>query len=298
MDHKHYELCRRAHLNTSFRPEKRAEHYCQQFDAAQADLRELGARPESIEKSERLFVAWMSAKGNCLSSMITGPARFPVARAEKANRSEENKGREFLDHFERVTKAIRKAQYYEAHPEARPISNSDEDALPRLKAKLEKLEQERELNNAINKIVRREPRSEYTDVKGEEMRKLGLSDRVIAEIFKPDFCGAAGIPAYVNQNLGGNIKRIKERIAELEQTKQIKTERIDLGNDVFVTQDTQAMRIFFEFPGKPDEETRALLKSKGFRWTPSQGHWGRKLTGNASQAARQVMNALKQEGAA
>lgn len=45
----------------------------------------------------------------------------------------------------------------------------------------------------------------------------------------------------------------------------------------------------FEFPGKPDDQTRSLLKSNGFKWTPSQNHWGRKLTGNASEAVRQVM---------
>ena len=292
-DHKHYELCRRAHYNTSFSPEKRAESHCKEFDARQADLKELGASPATIEKSERLFVAWMSAKSKCMSSMITGPARFPVARAEKANRAEHNNLTEYLDHFERVTNAIKKEKHYEAHPEARPISNSDDDALPRLKSKLEKLEAERELNNATNKIVRRKPRAEYTEEKGEELRKLGLSEKVIAEIFKPDCFGGVGVASYVNQNLGGNIKRIKERIEELEKTKQIKTERIDLGNDVFVTQDPELMRVFFEFPGKPADETRSLLKSKGFRWTPSQGHWGRKLTGNASHAARQVMGAIK-----
>ena len=80
-DHKHYELCKRAHYNTSFSPEKRAETNCREFDARQAELKELGASAATIEKSERLFVAWMSAKANCLSSMITGPARFPTAKA-------------------------------------------------------------------------------------------------------------------------------------------------------------------------------------------------------------------------
>ena len=297
-DHKHYELCRRAHCNTSFTPEKRAEMYCTSFDANQAMLKELGARQETIDKSERLFIEWMQAKSRCMSSMITGPARFPVAKAEKANRSEEAKGKAYYDHFDAVKKAIEKEKYYEAHPEARPISNSDEDAMERLKAKLEKMEKERELNNAINKIVRRKPKAECTPEKVEALKALNLSETLITEIFKPGFCGGVGIPAYVNQNLGGNIKRVKERIAELEQVKSVESDSIDLGDGVTVTQDTEAMRVYFEFPGKPSDEVRALLKSNGFRWTPSQGHWGRKLTGNASHSARKVMEQLKSNQAA
>lgn len=293
MKHKHYELCRRAHLNTSFHPEKRAEQSCKDFDAMQKELEDLGARAETIEKSERLFIAWQSARGNCISSMITGPANFPTRRAEKANNAEMNRSTEYFDHFNKVKKAIEKERYYETHPEARPISNSDDDALSRLKDKLAKLEAERVTNNAINKIVRRKPKNEATPEKLEELRKLGLSEKGLHQIFEPDFCGRIGVSPYVNQNLGGNIKRVKERIESLEKTKQLKTERIDLGNDVFVTQDPEAMRVFFEFDGKPSDEIRTLLKSKGFRWTPSQGHWGRKLTGNASHAARQVMEALK-----
>lgn len=46
--HKHYELARRAHINTSFTPEKRAESACAGLDEQLAELRQLGAREESI----------------------------------------------------------------------------------------------------------------------------------------------------------------------------------------------------------------------------------------------------------
>ena len=37
--------------------------------------------------------------------------------------------------------------------------------------------------------------------------------------------------------------------------------------------------------GKPDADTRAELKSSGFRWAPSVGAWQRQLTDNAIRAA-------------
>jgi hypothetical protein len=102
----------------------------------------------------------------------------------------------------------------------------------------------------------------------------------------------------VNQNLGGNIKRIKERIAELKSTAERETESKEIGDGVQFVTDAESMRVYFEFPGKPDDETRTLLKSNGFKWTPSQGHWGRKLTTNAEYSAKRVAAALAQAKAA
>ncbi len=291
--HKHYELCYRAHLNTSFHPEKRAEYYCQGFDAAQDELRALGASEETLTKSERLFVAWMHAKSNCLSSMITGPARFPVARAQKATNSEENRSREYYDHFERVKKAINREKYLEENPYARPISNDDSDALERLKAKLQRLEEERERNNQINRIVRKAPRAECTLEKVKALEELGISAGLITKLFQPGQVGGKGIPSWVNQNLGGNIQSIKQRIASLEAMAKKDSVESDLCPGVKFVTDTEAMRVYFEFDGKPETEVRQLLKSSGFRWTPSKGHWGRKLTGNAQYAANKVAQALK-----
>ncbi len=52
------------------------------------------------------------------------------------------------------------------------------------------------------------------------------------------------------------------------------------------------MRVQFIFDGKPDEETRELLKANGFRWAPSQGAWQRQLTQAGKAAAERVKRAL------
>jgi len=51
-------------------------------------------------------------------------------------------------------------------------------------------------------------------------------------------------------------------------------------------------RCQFIFDGKPDEETRRILKSNAFKWSPSRTAWVRQLTGNGRFAARYVMKAL------
>ena len=52
----------------------------------------------------------------------------------------------------------------------------------------------------------------------------------------------------------------------------------------------EADRLQILFDEKPDEETRAALKSNGFRWSPRYNAWQRQLTQNAESAARRALN--------
>lgn len=83
--HPLYRLACAAHNNISFHPERRAETFCRGYDADAAALAALGI---PADKLERLARAWLAAIGRTASPMITGPARFPVARMEKLNRYE------------------------------------------------------------------------------------------------------------------------------------------------------------------------------------------------------------------
>ena len=57
----------------------------------------------------------------------------------------------------------------------------------------------------------------------------------------------------------------------------------------------EAMRVQLVFDGKPDTETRDLLKKNGFKWAPSQGAWQRQLNNAGKYAAHTVMNVLDGE---
>lgn len=57
-------------------------------------------------------------------------------------------------------------------------------------------------------------------------------------------------------------------------------------------ENVEAMRVQLVFDGKPDDETRTLLKRNGFKWAPSQGAWQRQLNDAGKYAAHRVMEVL------
>lgn len=63
----------------------------------------------------------------------------------------------------------------------------------------------------------------------------------------------------------------------------------DHGIDII--QNFALERVQIVFAGKPDDETRGRLKSAGWRWSPREGAWQRKLTNNALYSAKHVIGA-------
>ena len=60
------------------------------------------------------------------------------------------------------------------------------------------------------------------------------------------------------------------------------------GETAEVIRNKEAMRLQLVFEGKPDEATRTILKSNGFRWAPSCSAWQRLLNDNAEHALRRM----------
>lgn len=102
-EHKYYEQAFDAYCGTSFSPEKRADSEIKWYDGVCQELTSLG-KETAIEKFTALWLKHMGAKSRVMSSMIAGPANFPVARMEKYNRWEHNASTavtEFLDKVKR-----------------------------------------------------------------------------------------------------------------------------------------------------------------------------------------------------
>lgn len=77
---------------------------------------------------------------------------------------------------------------------------------------------------------------------------------------------------------------MKERIALLTRQKEVGYTGWDFdGGRVEDNTADNRLQIFFD--EKPDAETRAALKSNGFRWAPSVSAWQRQLNDNAIYAA-------------
>jgi len=272
--HKHYELAKRAYYNISFSPEKRAESTCAKFNQDMAKLKELGASQKALDKYETLFIDWLNKKSRCISSMITGPANFPVRRAEKANNSEHNALNAMIDYYNRVKKAIEKERYYEQNPHARPVMSGDSDAVERLKSKLDAHKKAHETMKAVNKIVRKKP------IDKQALIDLLGSERKADNILKPDCFGGIGFASYALSNNLAEIKRLEGRIKQLETRKEQGTKEIEV-NGIKVVQNSEDMRLQVFFDGKPAPDIIKLMKSNAFKWAPSKGAWQRQLTNNA-----------------
>lgn len=266
---------REAHNWTSFSPEKRGDtmikDYSEQLQNDLEKVEKLGGDPKEYrEKYERLFSDWIAAKSRCFSSMITGPSKFPTRRAEKANRSEQNRYKEFeafrYGYFARLKKAIRR----QAAAQRDPIAD--------LSAKIEFAEQNQEMMKAANKIIR----SKKTDAeKVALMAELNISESAAAELLVPDWCGRIGFADYLLTNNLANIKRMRGHLAELQRRAAAETKETERPDGIRVVENKEADRLQIFFPGKPDSDTIARLKSRGFRWSPSNGCWQRQLTDNA-----------------
>lgn len=275
-NHPLYEQAYRAHYNTSHVPDQRAVQYLKGYEAQLAQFKKLCG--DDIERFEDIKVKYtakftnhLNAKSRCLSPMITGPANFPLARAEKANASERKRAEELYSFVEKVEKRLHK----DNNPnESGVIKSDDKNALQALRDKLKTCQQSQETMKLFNKLVRAGASKE------EITEKTGLSLKDVENALKPDFCGRVGFPAYTLTNNNAEIKRLQARIQTLESVEgRENKESVIEGIRVLENYEDMRLQLFFE--GKPGSDTRSLLKSNGFKWSPKNGCWQRLLNNNA-----------------
>lgn len=174
------------------------------------------------------------------------------------------------------------------------ISSDDEEALPKLKAELDAMTQAQEKMKAANKLIKKGDR--------EGLAALGFTAEQVEKLFQPDFCGRIGFASFSLTNNNANMKRVKLRIAVLEKAKQrrdaVASGEAEApkpipfdGGEVY--EDLDANRVYFRFDDKPARPIIDILKSRGFKWTPSKGLWGRQLNNAARYAASEILREIK-----
>lgn len=276
------EQARRAHYNTSFSPEKRGDTLVQQHsEQLAADMREVdelgGDSADYRRRYEAKFSAWLSAKSRCISSMITGPARFPTRRAEKANNSETNHYRKFEQFRKKYMARLKRNKRREQRAQIDPVQEMREN--------IEQAEKTQALMIAANKIIRRKEGNNETV---HYLEQIGITGKVAIALLVPDFAGRIGFPDYRLVNNSANIRRMRERLAELEKKAAAETKEQERPDGIRVVQNADADRLQVFFPGKPSPEMIGKLKSRAFKWSPSNGCWQRQLTPNAIYALEQI----------
>lgn len=268
-----------AFNGTSFDPEKRGEQaraeyastlnndYNRLAEGLSNDM--LSVLDDEFERYREgyraRYLKWLHARSRCMSTMITGGSGFPVRRMEKINNVERKRSDELTEYRSRALTAIKKV----IHPELRPIMSGDDDATQRLQVKIDEAEKLQTTMREANRVIRSK-KDEAAKISA--LAELGISEYQARELFKPDFCGRIGFADYQLSNNNANIRRMKERLAQISKA-QATPETSHKGVNAILEDCPSENRIRLTFPGKPSEEVRSRLKHNGFRWTPSLGVW-------------------------
>lgn len=217
----------------------------------------------------------------CPSVLISGAANFPVRKKERQVAAWD-KNQEYYKYCDKILSQLKRLMTC-----SEVIKCDDENAIEALKEKIEAKEESQERMKEVNKYWR----------KNGTMTGCGfLTDEQIEKINRSmaeDTWRLSGVPfgSYHLQNNLANIKRLKGRLEELQNTKEKGSSEADYG-EFKVIENTDIMRIQIMFDGKPEEAVRNVLKANGFRWAPSQGAWQRQLTSNGKYALRRVIEEL------
>lgn len=284
------ESARQAHQGTSFDPDKRGHQEIEWHKEVFYELAaELGGffEQKHADKLSELWTAYLYSHATVVSSMITGPARFPVERNRKRSEWADNKRKAIFEYCDNLKKWKGKADRREAIEAAG-------GELAVAKAKLEGMKDLHEKMKAANRIIRAAPRNEITDEKRERLMNLGLKDQTVAMITKPNCFGGLGFESFHLTNSNAGIKNTAARVAELERreaNKDKESEDFDVPGGK-VVYDYAENRINVEHAEKPSREIIDIIKGHGFRWSRNYGHWTRKMTPNAKYSAENLIKTL------
>ena len=228
-------------------------------------------------------------QAGAMAAMI--PLGQPILIGHHSEKRDRNYRAKIDRTYRKSFEAMEKAKHYEekaASVGMGGISGDDPEAVNKLRAQLESLEQSQQSMKAANAAIRR---GKTEEGKIAALMALGFNEDNARKLLQPDFCGRIGFADYQLSNNSANIRRIRERIAALEKatTRQDKEE---VYKSYTYREDTEENRIMFFFDGKPAGTVRDMLKKHGFKWSPTRSAWVRQWTNNGIYAARDVKEEL------
>lgn len=278
-----YYLAVAAHAGTSFVPERRGEaellSYTNHLGWVYATLQEHAQKGGTLDRLEDEFeryragyrkrtLAQLSSRSRCMSKMIAGPSNFPVRRMEKINGVADRRLEELLAFREYALQAaIRNLR-----PDLRPIMAGDADAIERLTKDIARAELMQERMKAANAAIRAKQK-EGIEAQVAALIEIGFSETLAREVMKQNCFGGTGYERFELSNNKANIRRMRDRLERITKAKATPDSQVQADNGIVVDDCPADNRVRITFPGKPDADVRARLKSNGFRWTPSLGVW-------------------------
>lgn len=296
------EIATRAFSGTSFVPEKRGEDrrdcYVDAVNSLCADLWKLAATDEQkaalaveMEQYRQGYIARLTAylrsRAGLMSTMITGPANFPVERMRKRNAVVDKRSVELLEWSGRAKAAIEK-RILGLRPAEVVIDDRWKEVADRIAESLEaihsidtRVDTMRSRSMAVDSIVGRTERlakAGEVDLVG---RVVDLVEKYNSEAKKPAISSRSKFWKLADI-AKGNVKA-KEAAATAGTTTIVESEM------AHVVSNPSLDRVQILFADKPDAVVISKLKSQGWNWSPSNQAWQRKLTNAAIYSATQIV---------
>ena len=244
-------------------------------------------RPNLAEKAERMagryskklaeyYNSYYRNEASCPSVLISGAGNFPVKKKNKQNSRRDSLMQEWnsLESYaKKITNLLTMNQ---------PILSGDAQAIEMLEEKLESLTELQDRMKAVNAYWRK-----HKTVEGCPELSVSQQEELKKAMSESWHLSDAPFAGYQLSNNNAKIKNTKARLERLKKAKEAGTKETE--NDFF----TDLMRLQLFFDGKPDEETRDIVKKHGFRWSPKNGCWQRQLTSNGRYAAKKAVEEIE-----
>ena len=241
-----------------------------------------------LDRYARRLAEWTNAHNrngaSCPSVLVCGASNFPVRKKEKQNAREDALWKEYNE-IQGILSKIKSVG-------TGPIDFSDPNAREMLVERLESVKTLHESKKQANAYYRKHKTLDGCPGITEKDREWLTRPGVFAKgDGSPLTLYGVPFPAYDLQSDNAAIKRYAARLEEYDK---LQSQR-DAGTDTEfnggrIVRNVEQNRLQILFDGKPDDETRAALKSNGFRWSPKNQAWQRQLTANAERAARLALN--------
>lgn len=284
-----WDLAVRAYEGASFSPEERARYYIHSYEEVLQD--DLKVIPEE-ERGQYVhtYREWVrilfTRHSRILSPMITGPARFPTARNNRANNAYESAVNEFEEWRKRAIKAINKRM-----EDAKPEEQKQAEEWLRLKRDIE------DIASTLKAIDTGENKYSYRPLfvsslygKLERIANNGKADLIQkATDYIRELNAELPKPIFTARHKFWKLQEVAEASIVRENEKR-GTESAEMAFDGgTLVKNFADDRLQILFDVKPDADTISKLKHNGFRWSPRFKAWQRQLTQNAYYACARVI---------
>jgi hypothetical protein len=259
---------------TSFDPEKRFQSFKLNVLATISEIKSFcnDKNYDSewiVNKVADCAIDYLSAQSQCMSSAITGPANFPVAKNESRMSSRENKYDKYIYYASNYEKILTKKH---------TPKETEEDKITKWTKQVEKAKQFQDLAKRTNVLIRKHKLTNLADCGlFEELKEIFIKEPLIEDCLKTNMKINYPfiIAGYTLTNNLANIKRLEGQLKAIERTKEANQETSFNFDFVKVEHDNDELRWNLFFNGKPEEDTRKELKRNGFKWSPKRGAWTR-----------------------